>query len=70
MIGAVFDGQYGSKEENRIERQVDDLADLRARIEAANIRWSSAANVVNTAAIQAATGIAAWSKIESNTNNK
>ena len=59
----IFNGEYGSVEENQLEQVFDNLMDQKQRISVANYKWTQARVLLQHAVNQLAFSVHKWKEL-------
>lgn len=63
LLSAIFKGEYGSPEENRLEGQLDNLLDKKQRVQVAHYKWTNARELLVHAVGQLTTAEQKWAEV-------
>ena len=64
ITGDIFDGDYGSEVENRLENEFYSLLDKKERIQVAKVKWSNARLLLDHAVRQIGVACSKWSSLK------
>ena len=60
----IFNGEYGSENENKLEAMFDSLMDTKQRVSVANYKWTSARVLLHHAVSQLAYAVQKWKDLD------
>jgi len=63
LLSGIFDGNYGSELEYKLEMNLDTALDKKQRISVAKYKWSNARVLLQTAVNQMAFGVKRWTEV-------
>ncbi len=65
LLDEIFDGEYGSDDENRMENILDQHEQMRSRVVEANFKWRQAQLIVDYAYKQLEHAVKKWEEVAS-----